>query len=53
MILCVVTRLIRATRFDEDEWRRRCSDLLASVGPEELAAMGMKGDWSSLFPPLA
>ena len=52
-ILCVVTRLIHATHFNEDDWRRRCSELLASVDSEQLEAMGVMDDWNSLFQPPA
>ena len=53
MILCIVTRLIQATHFNGDDWRRRCCELLASADPEQLAAMGVEGGWEGLFQPPA
>ena len=53
MILCVVSRLIQATHFHEGDWQRRCCELLSSVDRDQLSAMGLEGDWDSLFPPPA
>ncbi len=53
MILCIVARLIGATHFNSDSWRRHCHDLLASLEPEQLAAMGVEGDWEGPFQPPA